>query len=119
MFSGQDMEGISHSFLQYLELLGSFLGSEREPKVNVICSFRKKTWHLAIYARKKHRPDAYYLSEGERLLVSPGAVDMSGLVILPRQDDFERVTAVDMRKVYREVTVEDRIVESIIKKLSD
>jgi hypothetical protein len=37
------------------------------------------------------------------MMISPGAIDMAGIAILPREEDFERITAEMMRTVYHEV----------------
>ena len=44
-----------------------------------------------VIPRDKHRPDAYYKSGDEQIMVSPGALDMAGLIITPRQQDYERM----------------------------
>lgn len=55
-----------------------------------------------IFPRKKHRPDCYYAENiDEQFIVSPGALDMAGLIITPRRNDFQKLTterAVDILK---------------------
>lgn len=61
--------------------------------------------HTLFLPRRAHRPACYYKEEGEgRLMVSPGAVDMAGVLILPRQADFESITRSDIRRIYDEVS---------------
>lgn len=61
--------------------------------------------HTLMYPRLKHRPDCYALPAGEGgLLVSPGAVDMAGVLITPREADFEAITRTDVRSIYSEVS---------------
>ena len=36
-------------------------------------------------------------------MISPGAADMAGLVILPRREDFARIDGHLMRRIFREV----------------
>jgi hypothetical protein len=45
-----------------------------------------------VIPRTKHRPDCYVATDDSQLLVSPGALDMAGLVITPRAEDFNRIT---------------------------
>lgn len=45
-----------------------------------------------ILPRAKHRPDCYYAEGNEKILVSPGALDMGGLIITPREEDFRKIT---------------------------
>lgn len=44
-----------------------------------------------VIPRTKHRPDCYYKEGGEQMLVSPGALDMCGFIITPREDDYNRI----------------------------
>lgn len=61
--------------------------------------------HTLMYPRCKHRPDCYHLSPQEGgMLVSPGAVDMAGVIILPRKSDFETMASKDIRNIYDEVS---------------
>lgn len=53
--------------------------------------------------RRRHRPLCYGTGEGQ-MLVSPGAVDMAGVIILPRKEDFERITPSDVARIYSEVS---------------
>ncbi len=43
-----------------------------------------------IIPRRQHRPDCYH--EGT-LMVSPGALDMAGIIITPRESDFLQISA--------------------------
>ena len=74
---------------------------EYEPRMNVISFNRQGQVFTAIIRRGRHRPDCYY--DGSHL-VSPGAIDMCGLVITPRQQDFETLTEKQILDVYRQVT---------------
>lgn len=44
-----------------------------------------------IIPRSKHRPDCYFKKGKERMLVSPGALDMAGMLITPCEEDFRKV----------------------------
>ena len=61
---------------------------------------RQDILHSVIIPRRAHRPSCYYRDDG--FLVSPGALDMGGLVILPRQGDLDRITSGDLWKVFSE-----------------
>lgn len=57
-----------------------------------------------LFPRKAHRPDCYNAPEPERLLVSPGAIDMAGVLILTRLTDFQTITPEQIRTIYRQVS---------------
>jgi len=64
--------------------------------------------------RTKHRPDAYYKAGAERILVSPGAVEMGGLVVLPRMEDFHRLDAASIRAICGKFSLSEALVEEIV-----
>lgn len=58
--------------------------------------------HTLFLPRRAHRPSCYFAEDG--FMVSPGAVDMAGVLILPRREDFDRLTRADILKIYDEVS---------------
>ena len=66
-----------------------------------------------VVPRRAHRPACYDLPEGERMVISPGAIDMAGLMIVPRKEDFDRLDADTAARIYAEVAFADRIPEKI------
>ena len=77
---------------------------EYEPRMNVLSFNREGQVITAIIPRSKHRPDSYYAEGVDKILVSPGAVDMFGLVITPRKEDFENLTEKQVLDIYHQVT---------------
>lgn len=58
---------------------------------------------MAYFPREGHRPACYTATGGEQLLVSPGALDMAGLLVTPRKEDFDKITESDITQIYKEV----------------
>lgn len=60
---------------------------------------------MIVIPRQRHRPSCYpgQGASSEGLLVSPGAVDMAGIVILPRLQDFNTITEEQLKQIYQEV----------------
>ena len=89
-----------------------------EPMMNVV-SWAADGGHVAVvFLRGKHRPDCYYAEGDGKLLVSPGALDMSGLLITPRKEDFDRITLRQAEDILREVSLTEaqvRVVEDKIR----
>ena len=77
---------------------------EIEPRMNVLSFNRDGQVITAIIPRSKHRPDCYYADGMGKIMVSPGAVDMFGLMITPRKEDFENLTEKQVLDIYRQVT---------------
>ena len=101
------------------------IGNETEPRLNIVCWREKGTASrpdeivTLIFPRSKHRPDCYYAEGDEQLLISPGALDMCGLFITPRQQDFEALTAEKATSILREVTLSEEELKPIISQLTD
>ena len=91
---------------------------ETEPRMNVVCWRQENELVTFVFPRKKHRPDCYSAPEGERLLVSPGALDMCGLLITPRQEDFQRLTPERAAAILREVTMSPEELQPILETLN-
>lgn len=94
---------------------------DAEPQMNILAWMEGDVVLSVIIPRSKHRPECYY-AEGEELcMVSPGAVDMAGLIITPRQEDYEKLTAERAIGILRECALSDEqmdVVEGNIQKLS-
>ena len=92
---------------------------ETEPMMNVVAWRDGATTITVVFARKKHRPDVYFKEGDERMLISPGAVDMSGLVITPRKCDFDRITSEQLESIFKEVSLSDEEIEDIADKIKE
>lgn len=84
-----------------------------EPMMNLFCHYVGDKWRIIIFPRRQHRPEAYFKTGDERILVSPGAVDMGGLLVLPREEDFDHLDAAMLLNIFREVSLSDELVDRI------
>jgi glycosyltransferase involved in cell wall biosynthesis len=116
VLESENAGALQEEFLRLLKCAGRILAVEDEPLVNVLCAFRKDCWRLMIFLRRKHRPDAYFAGGDAHIFVSPGAVDMAGVVITPRIEDFERLNGGILRNIYREVSLDQEILRAIVNK---
>ena len=91
------------------------LSATEEPMVNILCSFRKNSWRVIVYPRRKHRPAVYFLKGESQVIISPAAVDLGGLIITPIEKDFYRVDAKLIENIFEEVCVGEDMFERIIK----
>ena len=58
---------------------------------------------LAI-PRKNHRPNEYFLNPPERIAVSPGAIDMAGVIVVPIEEDYHKINDEIMAGIYNQVS---------------
>jgi len=78
---------------------------EYEPRMNVIAINVKGHVITGVIRRTHHRPACFYPNNGKgRCMVSPGALDMCGLIITPRIEDFNSITLEQAHTIYGQVT---------------
>lgn len=76
---------------------------EAEPMMNLLCWAEDGKVRLVVIPRKRHRP-SFYGTEGEgTMLLSPASVDMGGVFITPRREDFDRMNPDIIRTVFDEL----------------
>ena len=89
-------------FLQSLPIVNG----EPEPRYNLFAWLDQSNRFIVAYLpRIQHRPSCYTAEGDAQLLVSPGALDVSGLFVTPRKEDFDKITAEDIIRIYKEVTL--------------
>ena len=65
---------------------------EYEPYMNVVAYRQNRKVCLLVLPRRAHRPYCYNAEGDAKYLISPGALDMCGLTVTPRAEDYERLT---------------------------
>jgi glycosyltransferase involved in cell wall biosynthesis len=108
---------LTKQFLRLLKITQKILATNDEPLVNVICTGTGDCWRLFIFLRQKHRPDAYFAEGENAIFISPGAIDMAGVIITPRLNDYNRLTCNTIRDIYQEVSLPEDMLNIIIKEL--
>lgn len=80
--------------------------SEPEPMVNLMAEFTaERNYRLIIFPRERHRPTAFFAEGDEKLTISPAAIDLGGVLVVPVEADFRRLKAEMIENIYREVTL--------------
>ena len=92
---------------------------ETEPMMNVIAWNNGDELLCVVLPRRKHRPDCYTAEGDGQYIISPGAVDMGGLVITPREEDFRRLTPEVVMGIYREVSLTPEQMKQVAEKLQN
>lgn len=70
-----------------------------------------------VFPRSKHRPQCYSAEGKIQFLVSPGALDMAGLIITPRIEDFERMTVRQATAILTEVSLSESEVAQAVRRM--
>jgi len=114
LLQGSDPIAVERAFKGFLNVLQNVLLLNEEPMMNIAGFYEERKWRLIIFPRRKHRPDAFFKEGNDRVVVSPGVIDMAGVLVTPVEKDFERLDVATVEGIYREVSLEGNIVERAI-----
>ena len=92
---------------------------DTEPMMNVIAWNSGDELLTVVLPRRKHRPDCYTVEGDGQYIISPGAVDMGGLIITPREEDFRRLTPEVVKGIYQEVSLTDEQMQEVTLAISN
>ncbi|HVO67016.1 MAG TPA: DUF4922 domain-containing protein [Syntrophales bacterium] len=114
IIEGKNHDAVGAALSNVISAMEIVLSSPGEPGMNLLCSYKENTWQTAIFPRRKHRPAVYFLPGDERILISPGLVEMGGIVVTPIEKDFNIVDHELVQDIYKEVSVDDETVEKVL-----
>jgi uncharacterized protein DUF4922 len=89
-----------------------------EPLLNIIATHDRGVWTVFLFPRSRHRPACFYYEGDERLIVSPGAIDMAGVVVTPEHSDFERLDDQRVSQIFAEVSLDEELVNGLLERMS-
>ncbi|HOP86797.1 MAG TPA: DUF4922 domain-containing protein [Syntrophorhabdaceae bacterium] len=117
IFEGVDKDAIAGVFKSFLEALRSVVKTEDEPMINILCFVEGGKWYILVFPRAKHRPEAFFRDDDEKITVSPAVIEMAGVIITPFERDFLRLDASKVEAIYREVSLDGNKLKCTLKYL--
>jgi ATP adenylyltransferase/5',5'''-P-1,P-4-tetraphosphate phosphorylase II len=96
---GLRIVGIYYAHFQAMQ------AEKMEPMMNALCTFCDGKWIIHLFPRKAHRPSHFYEEGEKQILISPGSVDFGGVFILPRLEDFDKITDEDIADILEQVCI--------------
>jgi Domain of unknown function (DUF4922) len=102
---GNDRVALIGWFDLALHCLAEVTGATTEPMINLIVTRDDTDWTVIVFPRSKHRPDRYFAEGDAKLTVSPAAIDLAGVLVVPQPDHFAKITSRDAEEIYAEVTL--------------
>ncbi len=104
-------------FDQIYSMLHALQPDETEPMLNILALVDHNEWIIHIFPRTLHRPTQYFETGDKQIVLSPASVDMGGVFITPREEDFVRITAEDITDIFRQVCLDPVTVLTLINQL--
>ncbi len=114
LLRGRDRSALCGRMDRAIDLLTEATSKRPEPLINIAVTHESGEWMSYLFPRVKHRPEVFYSGE---LTVSPGAIDLCGIFVVPLAHDFERITGDDIAAIFREVTLPDGPFREVARKL--
>ena len=81
------------------------LEGDTEPRCNIYTWFRSGEYRACVVLRTEIRSHHYFDSGSDHLTMSPGAADMAGVLIAPKEEDFAKLDGRLVREMMDEVTL--------------
>ena len=96
--------------------------TDDEPMMNILANVENGNYRLLLFPRDQQRPYQYFRKGPEQILMSPASVEMGGLAILPRREDFLNISKEDLIDIYSQVSMNNKAFEDLktkIKKIDE
>ncbi len=90
------------------------INPKEEFPINVLVWSERDSIVTVVFLRKKHRPDCYFAEEDKKMIISPGSVDMGGLIITAREEDYQNLTPQKALGILKEVTLSETEIDEIL-----
>ncbi|MCX8010633.1 MAG: DUF4922 domain-containing protein [Ignavibacteria bacterium] len=116
---GKQIEVVCDIFHLIYGFMNQIMNANDEPMMNLFSFMNNDDFNLVIFPREKHRPDVYFLEGNERMLISPGLVDMAGILITPLQKDFDSISTELIKSIFAEVTLNQLKFSELISKINE
>lgn len=118
ILEGADAIKLELALSKIIQTLENFSNpNNSEPMLNILSWYENEKWIIVAFPRKSHRPSCYFLEDDGKYLVSPASVEMGGLIVTARHEDFERINERVIKQIYNEVTLSDLEISKISEQL--
>ncbi len=115
VFSSPDPNWLESQLEKAIAVLKAFEPDQTEPMMNILASWNNDYWRIFLFPRNAHRPWQFFAEDPEKIMLSPAAVDLGGVLIIPRQEDFNKLDLDTSRDILGQVTLESENWEQLKK----
>ncbi len=111
---------LQKAFNNFYDIYNELNNNNGEPMMNLICNYEEEFgWRVIIFLRSKHRPSYYYLEGENQIMLSPAAIDLGGVCIVPLEKDFYKIDKDLLQSIFNEVTLTVNDFETLKLKLKN
>ena len=105
---GSDKGALAEAFGNFYARFALTQPERPEPMLNILASYSDNMWIIHVIPRKLHRPACYFAEGNDRILLSPASVDIGGVLITPREEDFIKITSADISAIFMQVCLNEK-----------
>lgn len=115
-----DLDSAVRLFESFYRCYSKYSNALNEPMMNLLCKYEKEFgFNIIVFLRSKHRPKSYYNEDPRKLMVSPAAIDLGGIIISPHEKDFEKLNKELIQEIFSEVSLDSYSFKIFAENLKD
>jgi hypothetical protein len=112
-FHGTSKNKLISAFGSFYEKFSKIQPDKPEPMLNILSYALEESWTIHLIPRKLHRPEQFFAEGEKQILLSPASVDLAGVIIVPREEDFIKITAADIEDIFTQVCLNENEILSL------
>jgi hypothetical protein len=102
-----DKEMLVKAFDLFFKRFSAFQPDKPEPMLNILAYYCPDGWVIHIIPRIVHRPNQFFAGGEKQILLSPASVDLGGVIITPREEDFIKLNESDIKDIFSQVCLDE------------
>lgn len=117
ILQASDPQLLAEMFQMIQKAAGQQIPFTAEPMLNLLAWYNNQAWTVCVFPRRQRRPWQFFAEGGEKILFSPGCVDMAGLIVAPRKEDFERYDKATLADLFGQVCIDTESCDKLCKQI--
>jgi hypothetical protein len=113
-FHGNSVKQLTEAFAAFYENFSKIQVGKSEPMLNILAYYSEEKWTIHLIPRKIHRPKQFFAEGEKQILLSPASVDLGGVIIVPREEDFNKITSADIEDIFAQVCLDEDEILNLI-----
>ena len=102
MLRASTSKSMAKMFYRLLDCL-NLVAEETEPRFNAFTYCSEGEYRAVVALRREEKPRCYFAEGNAHFSISPGAADMAGFIVVPEEEDFDRITPEVLQGIFEDV----------------
>jgi ATP adenylyltransferase/5',5'''-P-1,P-4-tetraphosphate phosphorylase II len=104
LLRAQTAKSMAKLFYRLLDCM-NLVAEETEPRFNAFTYCCEGEYRTIVTLRGDSHPQCYFAEGDAHFSILPGAADMAGFVVVPREEDFDRLDTAVLQQIFADVTL--------------